>query len=291
MIQIDIESLVGDLQLTKNDLDQVRQLVVKAYVSEVYSETINLAFEKLSTARNEYISALKIVKVDDYTYDLELSGSALALMIESGASGFDMKTGFSKSPKRINTKTGWYLTIPMMFRPTGANVKSGAPGQILPRKIYDLIRNSPSSVKDTGDAIVSTLSNKDIPDRYQPGQLTSLNKAVDAYIPKSSIYAGLNRTQDKESGGVTYNTFRRVSNNSDPKSWLHPGITAYNLMDRAVNNTDHLDIAETALQKFFPTSTVRVSLYNQLAIEMNSKYNELMMKMMGSIIDQIKDLL
>lgn len=292
MVQIDIESMVKDLNVTKQDLDQVRQLVVKAYINEVYSETINLAFDKLNASRNEYMSALSIQKIDEYTYELVLKGNTLAAMIENGAGSFDMKIGFGRSPKAIPTKNGgWYLTIPMIFRTPSANARSGAPGQLLPRKIYDLIRNSPSTVRDIGDEVISTLSNSDIPDRYQPGQLTSLNKQADAYVPKSSIYAGLIRTQDKSTGQSNYNTFRRVGSNSPANSWIHPGIPAYNLMDLASNNVDHLDIAETALQKFFPNANLKVNIYSDLALEINMKYNEMLVQMTESIIDQIKEIL
>src|SRR5579872_3312335 len=291
MIQLDIERMVADLQLTKDELDQVRQLVVKAYVDEVYTETVELAIDKLASARGEYVGALKIIKVDNYTYDLELGGSKLALMIENGCGSFDMKTFFERSPKAIKTSKGWYLTIPMLFKTPGANPRSDTPGQLLPRRIYDLIRNSPSTVKDTGDEEISTLSGVDVPQKYQPGQLTSLNNTADTYIHKNSIYAGLTRTKDKATGFSNYNTFRRVSNNSDPRSWIHPGIPAYNLMDRAVENVDQLDIAETALQKFFPTSTLRVSIHNQLAMELNTAYNKMLTDMLDAIVEQIKDVL
>lgn len=292
MFELDISSLVADLELTKADLDQVRQLTVKAYVNEVYSETVNLAITKLASARGEYVGALKINKINNYTYELVMEGSKLAAMIENGAGSFDMKDGFGKSPKRIPTKSGgWYLTIPMLFKTTGANPRSDVPGQILPRAIYDLIRNSPTTVKDKGDEVVSTLTGKDIPKRYQPGQLTGLNATADSYIAKNSIYAGLNRTKDKATGMSNYNTFRRVSDKSDPKSWIHPGIPAYNLMGQAMENVDHLDIAETALQKFFPKSTINIKVYGQQALAMNARYNEMLENMTNDIIQQIKDLL
>lgn len=293
MFEIDIQSMVADLQLTRDELDQVRQLVVKAYVGEVYSETVELAIDRLASARGEYVGGLQIVKVDDYTYDLELKGS-LPNMIESGCTSFDMKPFFQRSPKRIETKNGkgWYLTIPMLFKTPGANPRSDVPGQLLPRKIYDLIRNSPTSKYDNDEGEeISTLAGSAIPKRYQPGQLKDANRAADAYIPKSSIYAGLIRTKDKATGMSNYNTFRRASSNSDPKSWIHPGIPAFNLMDTAMSNVDQLDIAETALQKYFPTSRVRVSINTQLALEMNAKYNQMFEDMTAAILNQVKEVL
>jgi very-short-patch-repair endonuclease len=202
-------------------------------------------------------------------------------------------SGFASSAKRVITKDGkgWYLTIPMLFKTTSANPRSDTPGQILPRAIYDLIRNSPTTTKDLGDEVVSTLAGKDIPNRYQPGQLTSLNKTADSYIAKNSIYAGLTRTKDKATGQSNYVAFRRVSDKSDPKSWIHPGIPAYGLMDKAMENVDHLDIAETALQKFFPKSTINIRVYGQQALEMNARYNQMLENMTSDIIDQIKSII
>ena len=43
-----------------------------------------------------------------------------------------------------------------------------------------------------------------------------------------------------------FNTFRRVSDNSDPNSWVNQGITAYKLAEKAMQNFDkdrELDVA------------------------------------------------
>lgn len=296
MIELDINSLVQNLELTKNELDEVRELVVKAYVDEAYLNTTSLAREKLGSSRGAYLDALNIRQIDRFTWELVLdsTNNPLAGMIENGASSFDMKVNFARSGKKKMTKSGgWYLTIPLLFRTTNAKEKSGAPGQILPCSIYDLIRNSPSTTKEVDDKTVSTLSGDDIPKRYQPGQLMmkQLNRTADQYMPKNSIYAGLIRNKDNASGKSTYNTFRKVSSNSDPKSWIHPGIPAYNLMDQAANSVDQLDIAETALQKYFPSETINVRIYGKLALDMNMSYNKMLGEMNTAIADEIKGII
>ena len=35
---------------------------------------------------------------------------------------------------------------------------------------------------------------------------------------------------------MSYNSFRRVSDKSDPSSWIHPGFTAANLAEKAFDN-------------------------------------------------------
>jgi hypothetical protein len=292
MISLDIESLVKDLELTKSELDQVRKLVVKAYVDEVYIRTVQLANNELFVTRSEYVNSLSVKKENEYSYSLVLSGSSLALMIENGASPFDMKVGFMKSGKVVNTKSGgWYLTIPMLFKTTNASTSSTIAGQIMPRSIYDLIRNNPTTKTQNGNIATSILAGKDVPAKYQPEALKALNRTADSYIPKSSIYAGLIRKQDLTTGKSSYNTFRRVSNNSDPKAWMHPGFEAKGLMDRATNSVDSLNIAETALQNFFPTTTIKIGIHGKLALDMNKKYNDMLSDMTSSIKEQIKSIL
>jgi hypothetical protein len=291
MIAIDIQGMLGDLQVTKSELDQIRELVIKAYVEEVYDNTVALATAKLATSKFEYVGALSVRKENRFTYSLVLDGSKLAGMIENGCGPFDMKVGFARSSKVVYTSKGWYLTIPMLFRSSSTVANSGEPGQILPRAIYDLIRNAPTTIRDLGDTVVSTLAGKDIPASYQPSALAALNSTADKYIPKNSIYAGLIRKQDKASGQSSYNTFRRVSSNSDPRAWIHPGIPAYNFMDQAAAQTDNIDIAETALQKFFPQTTLNVKIHGKLALELNASYNKMLTEMTEAIGQTIKKMI
>lgn len=255
-IKIDISEAVNLFSLDKTEVDSLRELTVISFVTEAYNNTVELAQKQLNQSRNEYISALHIVKEDQFTYSLQLSGSKLASMVEMGIPSFDMKIGFRNSLKAKPTKSGgWYLIIPFQFRTTAANPISGNPGALLPRRIYDLIRNSPDVTKDAGPTtVVSILKNQSIPQRYQPQSASVINQlanTAESYIPKSSIYAGLVRTQDITTGKSTYNTFRAVSNNSDPMSWIHPGIKAYNLMDQAFAMTDQEEAMLAGVEKLF----------------------------------------
>lgn len=274
MITVDVNSIIGELVFTKSQINDLRELTAKSYADEAYTNTVQLAQERLATSKFDYINALSVRRENRFTYALVLEG-VFPLMLENGASSFDMKDGFSRSDKIKTTKSGgWYLTIPFIFRTTSANPASGQKGQILPRSIYDLIRNSPAKKFDLGNFTISILKGDQIPLRYQPGAIKEMSNKVDQYIPKSSIYAGLQRKQNKETGQSGYNTFRRVSSNSDPNSWIHPGITAYKLMDEALNNIDRDDLGDLILQKFLGDSEAVSQVPQELANESATAYTK-----------------
>ena len=254
-IKIDITSVVQTFSLQQVDISHLRQLVANLYANEAYRKIIERAQRELVQTRNEYLEGLSLINSDEYTYLIRLSG-VLPNMIEQGAPAFDMKKGFQNSSKAKRTKKGgWYLIIPFTFRTTSANPLSGNPGQLLPRSVYDLIRNEPDVQKQPVNNVqVSLLKNNDkIPARYQPPQsvIERLTNTANTYIPKSSIYAGLIRTKNVTTNRSKYNTFRAVSNNSDPASWQHPGFSPHLLMDQAVEEVDREDIITKALEKLF----------------------------------------
>jgi hypothetical protein len=57
------------------------------------------------------------------------------------------------------------------------------------------------------------------------------------YTHKNAIYEGLRKSLDSI-GNVSYESFRRVSENSDPNSWEHPGIEEKDLAGRALSEFD-----------------------------------------------------
>jgi len=159
------------------------------------------------------------------TNTVELKGF-LPNAIESGLSAFDMKEGFANSPKAKRTKSGgWYLTIPFRI---GTPNSSGQNFPAMPADVYQAIRagrkadvsNLPSNVR----GVVS-----------DPAR----GKVWESYASKTSIFEGVTQTSNNpDTNRSTYGTFRRVSNKSDANSWIHTGIQARNLFDKAWEDTD-----------------------------------------------------
>lgn len=169
--------------------------------------------QKLNSTRPLYLMGLNFDSVV-YPYGNDAFAGAVVLkgkfpnMLESGFPSFDEKIGFSKSNrKHISKNGGWYLTIPMRHSTPGSFMY----GNPMPKNIY-------GQVKKLGNREHITVSG---------GQKTSWT----GYVHKNNIYDGLTRIiksyHNVNTGKVTnqsqYLTFRRVSNNSDPLSWMHPG--------------------------------------------------------------------
>lgn len=157
--------------------------------------------QKLKSSRAAYLQGI-VIDINGYTGTVQLQDQ-FSKMLESGFSAFDMKVKFGKSPKAHRTKAGgWYLTIP--FRHTTPN-STGTYGSKLSRDIYNIAKKLP----DRG-----SLSFPGVGDKSWTG-----------YQHKSTKYDGLTRIIKgyQNSNKSQYYTFRRVSNNSDPMSWWHPG--------------------------------------------------------------------
>ena len=178
-----------------------------------YNKWVKLAQETLNSRRLDYIKAIKVqypYNSDPLTAVIELS-TKYANMIENGSPSFDMKIGFQNSDKKTIKPLGWYLTIPIRHG-TPNSFEYGTP---LPDNIYSL-------AKKLSDGEKLSLSTN--------GAFNSTS----GYIHKSNIYDGLTKivhsyTKVNQS---QYVTFRRVSNNSDSNSWIHPGFTPINLVPK-----------------------------------------------------------
>ena len=214
---------------------------VNAVTAVVYANWQALAKQRLNSTVPEYLQ--NIIKVDKgrFAKQIVLTG-ILPNMIEQGASAFDMKEGFKKSSKvrytipvynakgkQVRKGGDWYLTIPFRHGTPGIVGQSGRPltAQEIP---------SPYDVPRSRAAIEETPNNP----RY------------DEYVHKSSIYEGLTKITGQY-GKTTqnmYGTFRRAGANSDPLSWIHRGIKAYQLADEAVNMTDVETIVENEVTTY-----------------------------------------
>ena len=219
MLEVNID--VTQYGLSLNDL--VAPKVVGAIQSAITTSLAVIkdkwqseAQAKLNSTRPLYLMGLDFNSIvypyggDSYSGAVELHGK-FPNMLETGFSAFDMKTGFSKSSKVTKTKSGgWYLTIPIRHS-TPNSFMYGSP---MTTDIYKQAKKLKN-----GESL-----------SVNGGQKTSWK----GYTHKSNINDGLTRIV--KSYGKTkqsqYFTFRRVSNNSDPSSWYHPGYVGVKLAEQ-----------------------------------------------------------
>lgn len=260
-INIDLAPLLAEFEdLSSVKTNNIAKTILQAVTIELYRNWIDAASKQLHATRFEYVKSLQIVELGEYTKAIVLHG-ALPNMIESGATPFDMKAGFSKSAKiKLNKKGGWYLTIPFRIATPGAIGEAESFVDIMPQEIYDLVKKKEGQITvPYGSPAIKAnpLLQSELPANYQAlGErktiMDGMNVLFDSYKHKSAIFAGLQKSTGIYENAVqgNYNTFRRVGKNSDPLSWIYSGIKAYNLADEAVKNTDVDTISNNIIDSF-----------------------------------------
>lgn len=236
-VSIDISDFVSTWQLTiaetelfvYNVLDEVGGRFAEAWKKK--------AGEELKQTRQEYQRAIYIEKPTDDSIVIGLSGW-MPNAVEKGLEPFDMKEGFSRSWKRKpayrkNGSTGWYMTIPFRHGTPGIVGESAIFSSVMPSGVYKI-------AKTTLQAQDSSLKVTDLPAEFQikgirKEVINNISKQIfPEYQHKNSIYEGMQKSSME--GHSQYVTFRRVSDKSDPNSWIHSGIVAHNLMGKTLDS-------------------------------------------------------
>ncbi len=231
-LEFDPDQLASDLFLSKSEVDDLMEYSVKQVTRSFASAWEQEAVRQLKSSRQQYVSSLVVVDEGRLEGAVVLVGT-LPNMIESGADEFDMKIKMLQSPKAKTSKSGGkYITIPF---------KSGAPsslpenfnGGILPASVHQVVKSfSTDSVTGKSRGTVK----QDLPVKFQAPQSKSLAGGGE-YTHKNSIYEGVRKSIDR-AGNVGYESFRRISSNSDPNSWQFPGLEARHLAEAALSHFD-----------------------------------------------------
>lgn len=256
-IDLNIDDIIAEFNLPTNTADFIVQQCVEDVTNSIYEEWKKAAADKLKSTRTDYIEGLDILTTSRFARQIVLKG-ALNNMIEKGADPFDMKEHFRKSRKVkfapvFDKKTGettfrWYLTIPFRIGVPGSLGENSAFSGIMPKSIHKIMKAMPAG---TGLKKSQIPSPHDIPQARK--RIVIPNKKIDIpeYTHKTSKYAGLQKNVGAYGKGTqnTYNTFRRVGESSDPNSWIHSGIKAYNLMGEALKRTDVETVVENKVDE------------------------------------------
>ena len=262
-ITIDLSGLKGQFGIDDKTLDQLTETCVKAVTAAIYANWEALAKKKLKSTREEYVQNIIHVDKGRFNKQIILTG-VVPNMVEQGASAFDIKEGFRKSPKvrytipvygkkgnMLRSGGDWYLTIPFRIGVPGTLGQAGFTGQ-MPQEVYDIMRKRGNRIALRADEIPAPYN---IPQSRAAIQATPQNPYYAQYTHKSSIYEGLTKrtAQYGKTAQNTYGTFRRAGANSDPLSWIHKGISAYRIADEAVKITDVDTIVENEVTTFLDT--------------------------------------
>lgn len=180
------------------------------------------AQQRLRSTLTDYLLGLNFGSIQQ-PYDSPLTGAVVLLgdlpnAIERGWGAFDMKIGFGKSSKIKHSQDGgWYLTIPFRHTTPGSSGTFGTP---MTKDIYGVAKQlSPygSGTRNTSMVV--------------PG---AGDKSWTGYVHKSNKNSGMVRIVKsyQKARQSQYMTFRRVSDKSDPASWMHPGYHGAHIADK-----------------------------------------------------------
>lgn len=155
--------------------------------------------------------------------------------IEDGQPAHDLKPGLLSSPKAKTGKDGKkYITVPY---------RHGVPGTVglpaMPKNVYQLAQQLGFSRRNNFLKAFFTGRKYTWNGRLQEssqGQRTHFGSHPGAgYTWKTGQFSGMVRVGKR--GHTQYLTFRRVSENSDPRSWQHPGVEPRPIREAVVENT------------------------------------------------------
>lgn len=262
-IEIDLTGLKSQFpgQITDLQISELTETCVLLVTKAVFSKWEAIAKQELHSTLPEYLHNLNIVDKGRFQKQIILSGT-LPEMVEEGASPFDLKYHFEKSSrvrytvpkynakgKKVYNGGDWYLTVPFRHGTPGIVGQAGFSNE-MPQEIYALMFKRAANVP---------LTKAEIPDEYAVPKSRAAIYDEDTgqllygeYRHKASIYEGLVKKSAAYNVAIqnTYHSFRRVSKNSDPLSWIHSGIEAHNLAKKAIEQTDVEQIVENATLQF-----------------------------------------
>lgn len=250
-LNIDLSEVVEEFALTATQSMELSDVIIDRIVVEYTSKWENLVDNGLKGLRSTYKNAMYVDKksASEVIFGLREGENGLAMALEEGKAAWDEKPFFEASPRKHRKAMGdgWYLTVPFRHATPEAVAESGIFQSVLPKEIYDIAKNN-------GGRRVSMAQ---LPEQYR--QLGSRKEIVTAsgvipeYTHKAPKYLGLVRVNvsstNKENRG-SYMTFRRVSDRSDPNSWIHPGFDAHRFMDKALDQADIYTVADMAIDNF-----------------------------------------
>lgn len=252
-IFVDTSSISEQFSFDQSQINDLMDFTIKEITSAFAAQWENLAIDNLKSSRQQYINSLIVVD-EGFAKGAVVLVGWLPNAVENGLESYDMKPGFLDGPNAKQGKSGKYNTIPFGFGTPGA-LEENFSGGILPQGVYDVVKGKPQTVVLKGGGRASQgLKLEELPQRFQQPQAKSIkqtqSKSFKEYQHKNSIYEGIRKVKDSVTGQNSYQSFRRVSENSDPDSWIHPGIDAAHLAQKTLDQFDIPSETGRAIDKF-----------------------------------------
>jgi len=261
-ISVDLSELQAEFNLMQLQVEELGSIIVDAVTDRIFHNWQTAAMNGLHKTRKAYINALNIGIVSSTHKYIQLTGE-LPNMIEEGVGAFDMKAGMLNSQSAKIGKNGVrFITIPFRWATPSAIGESEVMASKMPVEIYNLVRRLRPTVTalNTNKNIQSggSLGFSKIPSQYRiplsrPGFSDIKTRTTyPEYTHQGPIFEGMIRNQKQYENATqgSYFTFRRISENSDPMSWIHKGIAAKNFAEHAIKETNVSTITDRTVDTY-----------------------------------------
>lgn len=248
-ISIDIAPLISAVPFREGLATALGSAILSNLTVEIYKRWQAEAGKALRSTRKQYINSINIQNTGKYENTIFLTGR-LPNMIENGVSAFDLKVGLLNGQKSKVGKNGVrYNTVPFRFATPNAVGESDAFSSVMPNEVYEVAKQLEATITQMGMGTSYGGKLTNVPSPYDTATIRP--KIVDdsselqveqleAYQRKFSIFASMIRNEKiyEKAKQSQYVTFRRVSEKSAPNAFIHKGIKAYNLANKALESTN-----------------------------------------------------
>jgi hypothetical protein len=254
-VNIDMSEVFKEMHVMKKEVPAMMQHVFVKVAESVVVNWREEAHRGLRSTRAMYLRGLQEPEISKDQAVVALIGT-LPNMLEQGASPFDIKKGFSASTKVVRKKGGgWYLTIPFRWATPGALGENEVFSAVMPSAVFDIAKElAPRTVQPflPGVTRSEALREEDLPVELQGQQERARQPVYGAYTHKSNMYAGIVREEQmyEKTTQSKFLSFRRVSDKSDPLSWMHKGLVARDFAEKSVSNTNVDVVVANAVDEF-----------------------------------------
>lgn len=244
---IDTSSVSNAFNLSDREVADLMDYTIKEITERFAQEWQNEANRTLKVSRAQYVNSIIVVDEGFAKGSVVLVGEHNNA-IEEGFDAFDMKPGLLAGPNAKITKDGGKYNVVPFSIGTPGSLEENFNGGIMPKEVHDVVKKLPTDRPIPGGGRASQpLRHEQIPQQFRQPQVKAVKlpqgRGFAEYQHKSSIYEGIRKAQDPVTKQNRYQSFRAVSTKSDPLSWMHPGVEAKNIANKAL---EHFNIpAET----------------------------------------------
>lgn len=234
-IKLDVNDFLDELYyLSELNLNALEAQLTNNITNEIYKNWIRVAETNLNSTRAGYISGLNLQIVSPTEQDIVLVGW-LNNSVENGLAPFNMKpSALNGANVKVSKSGSRYVRISFNMAVKGSKLdETQTYSRIIPKSVWQAFTQ--------GKPIPRPHNRRNV----RPGiSNVETKETFPAYKHKQSLYAGLKQV------GAKLSTIRTISDNSNPNSWIHKGIIAYNLRDKALAATDIDKITNDTIRKF-----------------------------------------